>query len=371
MESLGLPRRGASEPVRGSPTLGPVRDLYSVVDLFAGCGGLTAGFTAAGFVAAGAVEHDVSAAATYAANFGDHVTVAELEDWVVGSAPRAEVVVGGPPCQGFSLLGKQCSDDPRNLLWRSYVDSVRKIRPAFFVLENVPQFLASEEFSALKSEVHSGELRDYSIESFVLSADDYGVAQKRRRAFVIGRLRGLRPIGEPEKSAPKNLEDVFPAWLTPRLEYTALPDRRTLIGEATVSGPFKLPELHFGRRPSPLALSRYDAVPPGGSRLDLPDHLQMRCWREAPNSAGDVLGRLSWNSPSVTIRTEFFKPEKGRFLHPTESRALTHAEAALIQGFSDDFVWFGSSADIARQIGNAVPPPMAAAVASRLRSRLV
>jgi DNA (cytosine-5)-methyltransferase 1 len=129
-------------------------------------------------------------------------------------------------------------------------------------------------------------------------------------------------------------------------------------------------ELHITRRPTELSLARFRAIPPGGSRKNLPDELMTECWRKHKSGAGDVMGRLSWDKPSVTIRTEFFKPEKGRYLHPHEDRPITHAEAALIQGFPEDFLWCGTKTSIARQIGNAVPPPLARAIAEHLATRL-
>lgn len=120
--------------------------------------------------------------------------------------------------------------------------------------------------------------------------------------------------------------------------------------------------LHMGRNPRPTSLERYKVVPEGGNRFDLqrarPD-LTPRCWLEKPSGSTDVFGRLSWDKPALTIRTEFFKPEKGRYLHPSEHRPITHREAARLQTFPDDFAFAGSSIQIARQIGNAVPPVLA------------
>lgn len=104
-----------------------------MVDLFAGCGGLTRGFQATGaFEPVAAVEWDKSAAATYAHNFGDHVFVGDIADWTGGVLPNADVVVGGPPCQGFSALGKRDPNDPRRAMWSHYVDALKRIRPMFF-----------------------------------------------------------------------------------------------------------------------------------------------------------------------------------------------------------------------------------------------
>ena len=120
-------------------------------------------------------------------------------------------------------------------------------------------------------------------------------------------------------------------------------------------------DLHFGRRPTDESLARYRAVPPGGNRFDLqknrPD-LTPGCWVRKTSGGTDLFGRLWWDRPSVTIRTEFFKPEKGRYLHPDQDRPITHREAARIQSFPDDFRFVGTKLQIARQIGNAVPPTL-------------
>lgn len=344
---------------------------FRIVDLFSGCGGMTTGFVQTGrFRPVAAVELDQPAAATYALNHGEHVYVGDINDWVRGSTPPADVIVGGPPCQGFSALGKQDPDDPRNGLWQTYAEAVRKIRPAFFVLENVPQFVKSHQYAALKQETTPhGRLDGWELEAHVVNAADYGTAQNRRRAVVIGRRRGVRPVGLPAVSAPpRTLQEVL-AGVPASPSSTDLPEPRSASDEM-VPGPFRTAELHFSRPPTEMALRRYRAIPPGGDRRDLPQELMHRCWREHGSGRGDVMGRLRWDKPAVTIRTEFFRPEKGRFLHPVEDRPITHMEAALIQGFPSDFLWAGTPTSIARQIGNAVPPPMARAIAAQLAERL-
>lgn len=339
-----------------------------VVDLFAGCGGLSAGFETSGrYTPVAAVESDLQAAATYAHNFGNHVFVGDIADWAHGSMPAADVVVGGPPCQGFSALGRRDPNDPRNKLWRHYVEVLNRVRPAFFVIENVPQFLRTSEYASLQAETCArGVLAPYRLENFVLNAAHFGAPQARKRAVVIGRRRELPPVGPPPQSTRRVLGDAFPAWLDARVEATDLPARTIQFRGKAIPGPFKLTDLHFKPIVPPLSMARYRAIPPGGNRFHLPDELQTPGWRKHTSGAGDVMGRLSWDKPAVTIRTEFFKPEKGRFLHPSEHRALTHAEAALIQGFPESFAWFGTKAAIARQIGNAVPVPLAQAIAEHL-----
>jgi DNA (cytosine-5)-methyltransferase 1 len=131
-------------------------------------------------------------------------------------------------------------------------------------------------------------------------------------------------------------------------------------------------DLHLGREPRPLSLLRYDCIPPGGGRFDLPDELLPNCWRNKATGTTDVMGRMRWDRPSLTIRTEFFKPEKGQYLHPQwdpdnpslrVNRPITHLEAARLQTFPNDFVWCGTKLQIARQIGNAVPVTLATAIA--------
>jgi DNA (cytosine-5)-methyltransferase 1 len=138
-------------------------------------------------------------------------------------------------------------------------------------------------------------------------------------------------------------------------------------------------EIHVGRSPTERSIERYRAVPPGGGRLDLPPHLLPPCWARKPSGTTDVMGRLRWDEPSLTIRTEFFKPEKGRYLHPhwhetdpsmSVDRPITHREAAALQTFPDDFRWVGGKVQIARQIGNAVPVRLAEAIAASVRQYL-
>lgn len=346
---------------------------FSLVDLFAGCGGLTSGFVATGvFEPVHAVENDLQAAATYATNFGDHLFVGNMEERVAGSWPRADVVVGGPPCQGFSALGRRDPDDPRNRLWRPYVTALKRMRPAFFVIENVPQFLNSSELRQLSAECErGGQLEGYALETHLLNAAHYGVAQQRRRAVLIGRRRELDPLGPPPRhDGVATVGDALPAWLQAQPCASNFPLSRLVYRGVEVNGALGLKELHVTRPLSDIWRRRIQAVPPGGSRTDLPDNLLLPCWRANRSSATDVLGRLRWDRPSVTIRTGFFRPEKGRFVHPDQDRAITHAEAAILQGFDESFQWCGSSAAVARQIGNAVPPPLAEAIAKHLASRL-
>jgi DNA (cytosine-5)-methyltransferase 1 len=358
-----------------------------MIDLFAGCGGMTAGFTAEGFEPILAVEYDFAAACTYAANFGEEHTkwmdIAKVRDEEI---PEVDLIIGGPPCQGFSNLGSKDVNDPRNKLWKQYLRFVNAARPQIFVIENVQRFRSSNEFALLKAQENDGILRDYKLTDGVLLAADYGVPQRRPRTIVIGSRVGNVELPEPTHS--RTATPTTEPWRTVRSaigglperpETTHLPSSHTEFFGERVQGIFKGMDLHFGRQPTAKSLLRYDCIPPGGGRFDLPDELLPRCWRDKPTGTTDVMGRMQWNQPSLTIRTEFFKPEKGQYLHPQweqnrsnqrVNRVITHYEASLLQDFPKDFLWCGSKIEIAKQIGNAVPGGLASAIARHVRDHL-
>jgi DNA (cytosine-5)-methyltransferase 1 len=344
------------------------------IDLFAGCGGFTEGFQKAGFTPVFAVEWDKPAAATYATNFGHHISTSDITALEKNKLPEADVVIGGPPCQGFSNLGTKNPKDPRNLLWMEYLRIVALVKPSFFILENVPRFLSSDQFSLFEEAVEKGPLRNYKLVSGVLNAADFGVPQRRRRAIVIGARTSAPTLPTPthgcSTSTPWVGIESFLNGIPFETPTKRLPDRFDEIG---IPGPFAALELHMGRSPRDLSLQRYNCIPPGGNRFDLPDELKPPCWLNKPTGTSDVMGRLQWDKPALTIRTEFWKPEKGCYLHPQWSdddiesrvnRPITHWEAARIQSFPDTFRWCGSKAQIGRQIGNAVPPLLAQKIAT-------
>lgn len=353
-----------------------------VLDLFAGAGGLTAGFHTASsrFRSIAAVEMDPEAAASYRATFPKtEVYAGAIQDWLAeGTIPTGvDVVVGGPPCQGFSTLGKRDAEDARNRLWEQYAQVIQRARPKYFVVENVPAFGKSPQYRDFLAATRPGEfLEDYSFDFRVLNAADYGAPQARRRAVLIGHRNDMAAPGFPEPThSPDGGGDLLP-YRTVRqtlLGVPAQPDMderfdqlRTRVGSRRVPGAFSPRELHVSRDYSPKSRERFAEIPEGGNRTNLPDHLKAPCWLRHTSGSMDVMGRLHWDRPSVTIRTEFFKPEKGRYLHPVENRAITHYEAALLQGFPDTHRFIGSRTSIARQIGNAVPIPLGAAIARQV-----
>ena len=366
--------------------------MLTTIDLFAGCGGMTLGFSDEGFVPVLAVENNFAAAATYAANFGEqHTFYGDIKDLRKASIPKVDVVIGGPPCQGFSNLGSRDIKDPRNQLWREYVRIVLAAKPKVFVIENVDRFMKSSEFSLLLAEADHGSLSEYKLAYGHLNAADFGVSQRRKRTFVIGSRVGEIDLPEPTHSKSGFLSDGSKvelwngtkeriAQLPPHPETTELPKSSVSFFGKDVPGIFKGLDLHIGRRPTELSLARYDVIPPGGGRFNLNAYPELlpNCWKNKPTGTTDVMGRMQWDVPSHTIRTEFFKPEKGAYLHPQwddagvqrVNRPITHLEAALLQDFPESFQWCGSKIEIAKQIGNAVPRRLARALAAKVASQL-
>ncbi len=349
--------------------------MHRLIDLFSGAGGMTLGFVddrfCGGFSGVWAVDNDRAASQTYAANFGEHASCVDIEEYLAagGAVPKADVVIGGPPCQGFSLLNKQRDGDVRRQLWQPYLDIVEKSGARVFVIENVAELLSSDEYPAIQRRAHR---MGFSTIGEVLLAADYGAPQSRRRAVILGWHASSfdRPAFPPmpTHAAPRTLSNL-PNW---RTVFDAIGDLPRPVGTEIrrMKAPF---DLHFGRQPTEKSIARYKAVPVGGNRFDLQRNapeLTPDCWIRKTSGGTDLFGRLWWDRPSVTIRTEFFKPEKGRYLHPDQDRPITHREAARLMGFPDDFKFTGTKVQIAKQIGNAVPPPLAGAIAGTVRELL-
>jgi len=334
----------------------PDGDGPTVIELFAGCGGMALGFKDAGFRTMLANEWDRDACDSLRANITERVLNCAIQE--IETFPMADVVAGGPPCQGFSNLGERVPNDPRNQLWRHFVRCVEQVRPKVFVLENVPPLLKSADYQELKRLAKS---LGYEIDGRILNAADFGVSQTRKRAIVIGSRVGEPTFPPPTHADPRKwtlLNQHLTPWRTVRDAIGHVPLTPTGIN------------WHIGRNPTPKSLERYRSVPAGGNRWNLPLHLMPDCWKRKTQGGTDLFGRLWWDRPSVTIRTEFYKPEKGRYLHPVAHRPITHLEAALLQSFPEDFKFCGTKINVGIQIGNAVPPALALAIANHVAAML-
>ncbi len=279
--------------IRGKlrPTLRP-----RLIDLFSGAGGMTLGFSpflGHYFEPVWANDFNTYAVETYNANFGNHCVPGDIVDLLRDPAitiPRAEVVIGGPPCQGFSLLNKLRNDDHRKQLWRPFMEVVERSGASIFVMENVPQLIGSVEHQEiLEVAVELG----FSAASARLCAADYGVPQIRWRAFIIGcRFTDPKSVFPPKRTNYPSDQNHRRAFAEREVPYISDPRPYKTVKEAI--GDLKPPEgteirdepppydLHFGRNPSPKSLKRYLAIPEEGmNRFDLQKrapHLTPECW---------------------------------------------------------------------------------------------
>jgi len=371
---------------RSSGILVNKRKRPRLIDLFSGAGGLTLGFTKLcghSFEPVWANDYNDYAVKTYNHNFGDHCIAGDINDILDDKSiniPEADVVIGGPPCQGFSLLNKNRDGDHRKQLWRPFMEVVKRSNASIFVMENVPQLLKTAEHDEIKELARK---MGFEIAEDVLCAADYGVPQKRHRACIVGcKFKDPGVVFPPKKTnfnpnngySPGLTEEMDQFVRTPRPWATVrefIEDLDPPVG-TEIRKDNHTYDLHFGRTPTDLSKKRYRAIPKEGmNRFDLQKRapeLTPGCWIRKKTGGTDLFGRLWWDRPALTIRTEFFKPEKGRYLHPKQHRPITHREAARFQSFPDEFVFTGSKIEIAKQIGNAVPPLLSARVADTIYS---
>lgn len=355
----------------------PNQKVPTVLDLFCGAGGLTLGFQRAGFQCVGAMDWDNSAILTHLENFSSRASRIDLGAGNPNDLPHADVIVGGPPCQGFSSAGMRNSSDKRNDLVARFAQIVNALKPRAFVFENVEGFLTAADgrhvMALLRPLIASG----YVIHARKVNAANFGVPQHRKRIIVIGGL-GWEP------SFPDATHTAFGAPGA-ALAGRSLPLSPTLdqalsgLPPAHARPPGDL-QGHFFRALSGTDLLRAEALAPGQSMRDLPADLQhvsyqRRAFRrvrdgtptERRGGAPTGIRRLKGDEPCKAITGG----TRNEFLHPRENRPLTLRECARLQTFPDEFVFSGTLAQQAQLVGNAVPPLLAQAIAKSLFRDLI
>ena len=350
---------------------------YNVIDLFCGCGGFSKGFEEAGFNVCFGIDLWKDAIVTYKKNFPNAVVLNEDIGKVTGqqildmchlSADEADIIIGGPPCQGFSVSGKRMIDDERNKLYKSFVELVAEIKPKMFVMENVPGLIRLFNGQVGEQVVEDFTNIGYTVKRQILSADNYGVPQQRKRVFFVG-------VNNDKFSKPDcyiyptpftGIGDLFPA-LTSKDAISDLdfvPDDKVL-GEDI---PYQIPPqneyqkqmrkgsrsvlnhsvtLHKERTKEIIAM-----VPDGGNYKDLPEEL----W--STRKVHITWTRMDSTKPCFTIDTGH-----NHHFHYRANRVPTVRESARIQSFPDTFEFIGIKTSQLKQVGNAVPPLLAKAVA--------
>lgn len=343
-----------------------------VIDLFAGVGGLSLGFERQGFDVVLANEYDADIAAAYSRNHkktkmivGD-ITKLDLKETFGSYKGKMEIVIGGPPCQGFSQKGQRKSiNDERNFLFKYFVKVVDMVEPHYFVMENVPNLLTSENGFFKNEIIELFRSMKYDLQMGVLNASDFGVPQNRYRAVIIGKRNGTAPNLPVPLNAKVTIWDAISdlAFLSSgegceEQEYRMEPQteyQKKLRGTETVL------HNHVATNHSALALERLAMIPPNAGKEVLPEeHLTKSIY-------SGTWTRMRKDEISVTITTRFDTPSSGKFTHPYLNRAITVREAARIQSFPDSFVFTGRKGTQMKEVGNAVPPLLAEAIAKVIK----
>jgi DNA (cytosine-5)-methyltransferase 1 len=339
----------------------------TAVDLCSGPGGVTTGYKQAGIRVLAAVDIDSDARATYAAN---HPEVEVLSDDLAKLDPaklleevelepgQLDILTACVPCQTFSSLARDTkAADPRNRLVLRVSAFVKAMQPRAVVMENVPPLRNDRRFELLV-----GRLRrlGYGVWFDVVDAADFGVPQRRRRLVLIG-LRGV-----PDDAVPK-LTEKHPKLRGLRRRRTVR-DTLRLVRNNAKRDPLARPRREY----PPLVAKRIAAVPKdGGSRHSLRGRLELACHSKLKHSgAGSAYGRMKYDDFAPTLTTRCVTPACGRFLHPKANRAITLREAACLQTFPVGYVFTGGTMAVQGQIGNAVPPRLARAIAVVVREAL-
>lgn len=346
---------------------------YRIVDLFSGCGGISEGFYRTGKVnIVGAIDFEQSACNTYQQNFEEaKVICGDIRDITVESTgfSNIDIMVGGPPCQGFSALNrweKDKDEDPRNRLFIEYLRFVDELRPKAIMIENVKQILTAKNGYAPKHIREFLEPRGYTVSFKILNAADFGVPQKRERAIIVA-LR--KEYGEFDF-------DILQKYMLPRVTVgEALSDIEAIeqeaikyeqgtvfeLGEAQTEYQRKMQSAdrklanHMIYYPVQNVQEMISYVPEGGNWKNVPKELFKS---DRDNRHSNYLRRLESKSQSVTIDTGH-----NVYFHPHFKRVPTIRESARLQSFPDDFVFTGNKGQQFRQVGNAVPPLLAEAIA--------
>ena len=353
-----------------------VKKPLNVIDLFCGCGGFSKGFAEAGYNVRFGIDMWKDATITYQHNFPNAAVLNEDITKITGkdilelanmSTDEVDVIIGGPPCQGFSVSGKRMIDDERNKLYKSYVQIVSELKPKVFVMENVPGLIRLFKGQVGEQVIEDFSSIGYTVQKKILSADNYGVPQQRKRVFFVGVRNDLVEKGM-EYSYPSAITGAgtdTPAWTTKDAisDLDFVPDDRVMgedipyqiepqnayqqfMREGSRSVLNHSVTLHSDRTKEIIAM-----VPDGGNYKDLPEELR------STRKVHIAWTRMDSNRPCFTIDTGH-----NHHFHYKENRVPTVRESARIQSFPDAFEFIGIKTSQLKQVGNAVPPLFAKAV---------
>ncbi|MFC3866312.1 DNA cytosine methyltransferase [Alcaligenes aquatilis] len=367
------------------------------IDLFCGCGGISVGLQEAGFDIVAGIDVEKKYIASFEHNFPDakalltDITTVSPADFMleVGIAPgELDLLVGGPPCQGFSKnvpRRNRFLEDPKNLLVKSFLDYCETLQPKMILMENVAEM--KNGFKEAYSQEIISRLEDegYTVTTVILNAADYGVPQRRKRAFFMANRFNIKLSPPPQTNHPRTKADNAPHDLFTQKKHVSvweaigdLPsvkhgEGHTLTEYASppqneyqkrMRGTLTSTTNHVARHLASIQYERLASIQPGQGLKDLPKHLQTK------GGYSGAYGRLTKDMIAPTITRWVFHPGSGRWGHPVDIRTLTIREIARIQSFPDHYKFVGSYTDQAGQLGNAVPPLLATVVANHMQNQV-
>jgi len=363
------------------------------IDLFCGCGGISVGAQLAGFKVIAGLDIEKHYISSFIHNFPeahaitDSIVSLPASDFAkrVGIEPNElDLLAGGPPCQGFSKnvpLKHRYLEDPKNLLVKSFLDYAEYLRPRMILMENVAEMKNGFDGQYTDEVVTRLENAGYTVSHTVLNAADYGVPQRRRRAFFLANRDGLafnipQPTHAPRSETPLLIEQVqhVSVWEAigdlPSIEHgegeylTPYATDAQSEYQRVMRNPHGTVHNHIARKLQPKQFERLASIKPGQGHKDLPPHLQVK------GGYSGAYARLTKDMVAPTITRWVFHPGSGRWGHPVSPRVLSIREVARVQGFPDNYEFVGTYTQQAGQLGNAVPPLLAMKVINDLSNQL-
>lgn len=352
---------------------------FKILDLFCGAGGFSYGMEQnPNFETVIALDNDLYVGETFKRNMPNAtVVIGDITDEAVkqniieqSKTMGVNMIIGGPPCQGYSNKGKKLGlADPRNFLFREYLNFVKELEPDVFVLENVKALLSTSNGWFKDEIINAIKSLGYSVEFGVLNASHYGVPQARERAIFICSKHNVVPLPTATVKAFTTVRDAIEdlAYLNSgegdfQQEYINEP---TSSYQKSMRKGSDFLYNHMASKHKQIAIDKLKMIPPEKGKEFLPEELLGK------QKFKTTWGRLKWDEVSPTIDTRFDAASNGTNNHPFLHRAITPREAARLQSFDDKFVFYGSKVHIRKQIGNAVPPLMAKAIADQIDENLI
>ena len=352
---------------------------FRILDLFCGAGGMSYGMHKNGhFITKVALDINDKLAQTFKKNISDaELVIGDIKDDDIkkriinlSKQYKINMIIGGPPCQGFSLKGKKLGlDDPRNFLFIEYLHLVEELKPDVFVIENVKSLMSTSNGWFKNQIINEINRLGYEVSVGVVKASDYGVPQTRERVIFLCSREKKIPLPKSTVKTSVTVRDAIEdlAYLNSNegdFEQDYITVAKSNYQKLMRSGSKKLYN-HKASNHSKMAIHKLSMIPPEKGKECLPDSL---LGKQKFNS---TWGRLRWDEPSPTIDTRFDAASNGTNNHPFLNRSITPREAARIQSFDDNFIFYGNKVDIRTQIGNAVPPLMAKAIADQIYNSML